>query len=193
LLVQGSGVAKTERREVPSFTEVESSGSATVTIQVGQPPSLVIEADDNLLPLIEATVEGHRLRIGSRSPYTTRAGVKVTITVPELDAVRVSGSSDLTATGITAKDFDTELSGSGKVRLSGKVDALNASVTGSGTLDTTALSARAAQALISGSGHIRVSASESLKARVTGSGSIRYSGSPQVQTKITGSGKVQAL
>src|SRR5678815_3299451 len=83
-VVRGSGVIKAETREVGTFTRVESSGSANVTIQIGEKQSVIVETDDNILQLIETAVSGEALRVSSHGRYSTHKGVKVTIVVPRL-------------------------------------------------------------------------------------------------------------
>src|SRR4051812_22937807 len=65
--VKGSGVAKTESRQVGPFTRIsiEGSGNVVVTVDPTQPASLVLKADDNILPLVETTVKGDTLVISS--------------------------------------------------------------------------------------------------------------------------------
>src|SRR4051812_28190640 len=107
--VKGSGVAKTESRQVEPFTKIkiEGSGNVTVTVDPSQPQSLVLNADDNILPLVETTVHGDTLIISSKESYSTRLGVHATINVASLDGAYISGSGDLVAHGISSKSFDT--------------------------------------------------------------------------------------
>jgi hypothetical protein len=192
--VKGSGVARTETREVGGFTRVESAGSANVTIQIGGTQSVVIETDDNILPLIETSVKGDRLVIGSHGSYSTRIGVKVTITVPALDEARISGSGNITVSGVAAKEFEAHISGSGDIRISGSSDSLKASIAGSGGIDATKLPVTAADASVTGSGNIKVVATQSLHARIAGSGDVRYGGNPpEIHKQVTGSGSVRSM
>jgi hypothetical protein len=192
--VVGSGVVKSEPREVGAFTRVESAGSANVAIQIGEKESVVVETDDNILPLIDTIVKGDRLVIGSRESYSTRLGVKVTIVVPALQETRLSGSGEIGVSGLAAQAFEAHVTGSGDIHLRGTSDSLNAAITGSGGIDATELSAGAADARITGSGKIEIVATKSLDAKITGSGDVRYGGNPaRVETKVTGSGNVRPM
>jgi len=192
--VVGSGVPKSEPREVGAFTRVESKGSANIAIQIGDKPAVVVEADDNILPLVDTIVTGDRLVIQSHGSYSTRLGVKVTIVLPTLHEARLSGSGKIAVSGLVAKAFEAQIAGSGDIHLRGATDSLKAAIRGSGGIDATELSAGAAQARISGSGKIKVVATKSLDAKITGSGEVRYGGSPaSVETKVTGSGNVGPL
>src|SRR4051812_40191266 len=135
--VQGSGVAKSETRDVPTFTRIDSAGSADVTVTIGDKQSLTVEADDNILPLIDTNVKGDKLQIGSHDSFSTRTPIKITITMAKLEEARVAGSGSVNATGIDAKKFDAHISGSGNVNVTGKAESLSASIAGSGKLDAT--------------------------------------------------------
>lgn len=192
--VQGSGVAKAETRAVEGFTRVESAGSANVTVQIGEKQSVVIETDDNILPLIDTIVKGDKLLIESHGSYSTRLGVKVTIVVPVLNEARISGSGNITASGVAAKDFDAHISGSGDIRISGSTESLEASISGSGGIDAIELAVAAADVRVTGSGNIKVAAPQSLHAKITGSGDVLYTGKPtRIEKHVTGSGSVRSM
>jgi hypothetical protein len=190
-VIHGSGNAKTESRAVGSFSKIEISGSPDVEVAVGPAASVAVTADDNILPIIETSVEGDTLKIGSKHSYNTRVGVKVKITAPALDGVSVTGSGDIRVTGLKAGDMDAGVTGSGDVTLSGEIEQLRAHITGSGSLQAGELGAKGVRVTVTGSGDATVRAREELDARVTGSGDVRYSGNPtQVQKHVTGSGNI---
>ena len=192
--IEGSGVAKTETRDVPTFSRINSTGSAEVTVMIGDKQSLTVEADDNILPLIDTNVKGDKLEISSHDSYSTRTPIRITITVANLEEARVAGSGSVNASGIDAKKFDAHISGSGNVNVSGKAEALTATVTGSGKLDATELPVDSANITVTGSGDAMVNATKSVKAHVTGSGDIHYAGNPlNVEQHVTGSGTVRKM
>src|SRR5215212_8679511 len=64
--VRGSGVMASETRSVSGFSEVALSGTGDVRIAQSGQESLTIEAEDNLLPLLETFVEDGRLTLRTR-------------------------------------------------------------------------------------------------------------------------------
>ena len=62
--VNGSGNTASETRDVSGFTEVSLEVPSTLYIEQGDTESLTIEADDNVLELIETEVVGSRLTLG---------------------------------------------------------------------------------------------------------------------------------
>jgi hypothetical protein len=115
----------------------------------------------------------------------------VEISVPSLAGLNLSGSGNITVTGIRASRLTVTLPGSGDISASGSVSQLNISIDGSGDAQFSGLIAWNVDAVVSGSGSIFVRATHSLDAKVPGSGAILYSGNPShVTTSITGSGAV---
>ena len=189
--IHGSGNAKTESRAVASFSKIDLAGSPDVEVAVGPGTSVAVTADDNILPIIETTVDGETLKIDSKHSYSTRLGVKVSITVPALHGVSISGSGNIHVAGLKAGDMDARVTGSGDVTLSGVVDELGVRIVGSGDVRAGDLAAKNVRVAVTGSGDAAVRATEQLDASVTGSGNVRYSGNPpQVRRHVTGSGDI---
>jgi len=189
--IHGSGTAKTESRAVASFSKIDLAGSPDVEVTVGPAASVAVTADDNLLPIIETTVDGETLKIDSNHSYSTSLGVKVKITVPSLQGVSVSGSGNIHAAGLKNGELEASVTGSGDVTLSGVVERLRARIVGSGDLRAGELDAKNVRVAVTGSGDAAVRATEQLDASVTGSGNVRYSGNPtQVGRNVTGSGDI---
>ena len=115
-VVKGSGKKATDSRTVGEFTKVELSSSADMTITVGSAQTVVVESDDNIVPLITTTVSGETLTVGSSKGYSTKLGVKVLITVPELEGVKIDGSGDIRISGLTGERFRAVISGSSTIK-----------------------------------------------------------------------------
>lgn len=65
--VNGNGIMKTESRSVSKFTQISSTGSIDIRVRQGATTSLKLEAEENILPLIETEVVGNELKIGFKS------------------------------------------------------------------------------------------------------------------------------
>jgi hypothetical protein len=190
--VEGSGNVVTESREVSGFDEVVLSGSGRVDIDVTGEESLTIEAEDNIIPLLETEVRDGRLVLGNRSAISPTVDVVYTITADDLAGIDVSGSGVVDATGIDGTDFSVEISGSGAVRLEGTVTGLlSVSISGSGEFEGESLTAAEGEVDVSGSGSAVVNATDSLEVSVSGSGDVEYIGSPpDLEVDTSGSGSV---
>jgi hypothetical protein len=189
--VQGSGVAATSTRALPNFSGIELAGSNNVTVVAGARQSVVVHADSNLLSHVTTQVKAGTLIIGDVGRFNAKSPMYVEVSVPSLTALDLSGSGNVTVTGIRASRLTVTLPGSGGISASGSVTRLDISVDGSGDAQFSGLIARNVDAVINGSGTIFVTATQSLDAKVPGSGAVLYGGNPaQVTTSITGNGAV---
>jgi hypothetical protein len=190
-VVQGSGIAATEARELAGFSSVELAGSNNVAVRVGGKQSVLVRADDNLLRLVTTQVQAGTLVIGNTGNFTAKSPMSVEITVPSLETLTLSGSGTLAADSVQMQRLTVTLSGSGVVRASGTVTRLDVSLDGSGDVQLGQLVARDVRAVLTTSGRIVVTATNSLDAAVRGSGAIVYGGNPaHVTTSVTGKGAI---
>jgi len=189
--VKGSGVAKTEARDVGAFTRIRLDGSADVKVTIGDKPSLTVSGDDNILPLIDTKVEDNQLVITSHQSISPKLPLKVEITTPSLGAFAINGSGDVKITGLNEKEFAASIRGSGDMTATGAADSLKVEIKGSGDAKLDGLTAKTAAVSVSGSGDVQVNASDSLTATVAGSGDVHYKGDPKELVKsVAGSGSV---
>jgi hypothetical protein len=111
--VIGSGVLATEARAVSGFTAVSISHPARLIVEHAGMETLVVTAEDNVLPLLRSEVSGGRLVL------SLAAGDRVTSTREIVYRVTVAGLNDLEASGAARVELrglrDERLS----VRLSG--------------------------------------------------------------------------
>lgn len=188
--VRGSGDLITESRDISGFDEIVVLGSGEVTITVTGTESLMIEAEDNIMPLLTAEVSGGRLELGSNESFSTTRGITYTITADALAGVEINGSGDVTASGIDADAFDVTINGSGNVVPTGSVDETRVEINGSGNYDGGGLIAAVGFVEVSGSGSVLINATDELDVRIGGSGDVTYIGTPTVTDDISGSGSI---
>ena len=189
---QGSGVAATQQRQLPPFRSVELAGSNNVTIRVGGKQSVLVHADSNLLQRVTTVVHARRLVIGNTpGSFISKSPMSVEISMPSLSALRLSGSGNVSATGIKTSSLTMSLPGSGVLHATGSAMRLTVTVAGSGDAQLGQLVARDVHAVVPGSGFLAVTATDSLNASVPGYGVIMYYGRPaHLTTSVTGSGTI---
>jgi hypothetical protein len=214
--IKGNGVIKKETREVSDYSSLQSRGSMNVQISYGDSKNIVVEADENLLPYIETTVENGKLTIKSKKNVNLKSKSKMTVYVSmtKINSLQLSGSGNIdgegafnnqgkTDIGISGSgniklsfasfsDLDLSLSGSGNMDLkSASTNNITASVSGSGNIEASGISSNDVDAKISGSGNIKVYANKSIDAKISGSGNVFYKGNASnISSKIAGSGKL---
>src|SRR4051812_49840670 len=99
-LICGAAVARTEDREMPDFDAVNVESGIRATVEIGPRRPVRIEADDDVLPLIEMRVEDGALRVGFKpdANFRRERQVSLKIQTPHLRAVGASGGSVIRAT-----------------------------------------------------------------------------------------------
>jgi len=179
---EGNGVAASDRRAVSALAGLAVEDALPVEVRVGAAPSLLVEADSSLLPLIRTETRGDTLHISSEKHLRSKTPIRIVYTVPSLSEVRASGASRVDVRDLKGGPLDVRRSGSAELRLAGSVTSLNAVSSGSGLLDASALGAGSVDATLSGSSRVRLGKIEGDHARVALSGSSSLEGSGAVRS-----------
>lgn len=215
--VEGSGNVISQDRSVTGFSAVRSAGSFDVYLSSGPGQSVRVEAEDNLQPYIETTLNGGELDIDTKEGFRLKSNkpVKIYISSPNFSKVQLSGSGDIISQNrisgtdkielavsgsgnikvdLNAPSVGAEMSGSGNINLSGIAKQFSGSVSGSGDIKAMDLKTEETAITILGSGNADVFASSRLNVKVSGSGDVRYKGGAQeVSSNIAGSGSVKKV
>ena len=191
--VKGSGIVKTETREVAGFTSISFQSMGKVTVQQTGRESVTIRAEDNILPLLETRVSDHTLHLGilKDADIAPTQPIEFAVEVKNLESLDLSGAGNIDAKGIQGKQLSVSVSGVGNVTVAGSADALNLQVSGVGNYQGEDFKTRRGTVRNSGVGHAVVNVSDQLEANVSGVGSVEYVGSPQVQESVSGVGRVK--
>jgi hypothetical protein len=193
--VKGSGPVTSEQRNVTGFTGITVNGATDIFISQGTSFDVKVKAYSNLLPYFETKVEDGILSLGyRRNTNVSNDNSQVYITMPSINLISLSGSSDIICTGIfpSTTDMSAAISGSGSISIAGgAADNFTVKISGSGDVKAFGFDAKKADITISGSGNVEVNVAESLEVAISGSGNILYKGSPAViNSQISGSGKL---
>jgi hypothetical protein len=197
IVLQARAADRQETRDVAEFSSIGLSAPIDVHVTQGDAQSVVLEGPEDALAILETVVEGKRLQIrvrkGERTWWNTKTKVKARVTAKRIDALAISGSGDIVAPAITGEALSVAISGSGDVRVGGKVDGLSASIAGSGDIRAGELDAQRVSISIAGSGDATVRAQQALSVKVSGSGDVRYYGDPALSKSVMGSGSVRRV
>jgi len=188
--VRGSGVRKTEQRDLPVFSAIETSGAFDVDVNCQKPASVEIEADDNILPLVQTDVRGGVLYVSTTKSYSSSGGIKLRITVPDLASVKSTGAGKFNISGVKNDKFEIRSTGAATVVASGQSKSVKISSTGAGKIDAHELRASDADVSVTGAAAVDVYATDELDVNVSGAGRVTYSGNPKVNKKVSGAGQV---
>ena len=209
----GSGHMVTEKRAVSDFDAVAQDGSIDLLVRQTGKEGVEINAEDNLLPLIETVVENRTLKVRFKRGEWVRShrNIQVTVDVIKLNAVAMAGSGDVQIEGVKTPSLKVSLSGSSdaklrkletdalEIRISGSGDIsadgsakqVKLSIAGSGDAQMADLVADDVSVRIAGSGDANVTANKSLDVSVAGSGDVVYGGKVvAVKSSMAGSGSI---
>ena len=188
--VHGSGVRKTEKRDLPVFNAIETSGAFEVAVNCQKPASFEIETDDNLLPLVQTEVRDGVLRVTTTKGYSSNGGIVLRITVPDLASIKSTGAGKFNISGVKNDAFEIKSTGAATVVASGQSKSVKISSTGAGTIDAHNLRVNAADVSVTGAASVDVYATDELDVTVSGVGRVSYGGNPKVNKRISGAGQV---
>lgn len=215
--IKGNGILIKEIRMVSEYTSLALHGSVNVQIAYGNSDKIEVEADENILPYIETTIEDGKLSVKSKKNVNLKSKEKlmVYVTMTKINTLQLSGSGNISGEGAFSNTGKTNiaLSGSGNIHLdfdsfkeldlaiagSGNMDlksntaatSITAAISGSGNIDCSRVNTSDLDAKISGSGNVKVYVSHAIDAKISGSGNVYYKGDAQdISSKVAGSGKV---
>lgn len=214
--VQGSGKIVKQERRVGNFNGLSLSVPGHVELRIGSTEGVTIEADDNVLPLLETVVEDGTLEIRpSRRNLNFRSkSIRVVVHARSIEHLAVGGSGSIEADALRAPRLKVNIGGSGSVDLKGvesdtlavaiggsgdlkagrgTVGKLTVSIGGSGDVDLGRVQAGSAKVSVAGSGEATVWPRNELSVSIAGSGDVNYYGDPKVSTSSVGSGNVRRL
>ncbi|HEY5885343.1 MAG TPA: head GIN domain-containing protein [Pyrinomonadaceae bacterium] len=189
--VHGSGNRQREQRQVAAFTAISTDGAFDITVTSQKDLALEIEGDDNILPLVGTDVSGNVLHIKNRKGYSVSQPIKITISVPNLEAVTSNGAGRIRVSGLKNERFELDINGAPTLETSGETEMLKIKANGAGNIDTRRLRATKADVNSNGVSTIELHAREQLDIVVSGPSNVTYEGDPTVNKTINGPGTVQ--
>jgi hypothetical protein len=189
--VHGSGNRKSDKRQVAAFASIHTDGAFDIEVMSQKEFGVEIEADDNILPLIGTDVTRNVLYIGNRGGYSVSKPIKITINVPNLEAVTANGAGKIEVSGLKNDSFKIELNGASDVRVTGDTQLLKIQANGAGKINTGRLRASKADVNSNGVTKIDLFARDQLDVVVSGPSNVTYDGDPVVNQRVNGPGSVQ--
>lgn len=189
--IAGSGVRKTEKRDVSAFTSISTDGAFDVQVVSQQPQSLEIEADDNLLALVATDVSSGVLRIRNLRGYSTNDPIKIKISMANIDGVTANGAGTIEISGVKNDRFEINSNGAPTIKVSGETKALAIDANGAGKIDAHKLRAANAEVESKGVARVEVFASDQLNVTVSGPSTVIYDGDPNLNQTINGPGSIK--
>lgn len=205
----GEGPVVSQTLILDNFHSFELQGSETVILQQGEVQEVMVEAQQNIINLLETNVRKGRWEIEFEDCVKRHEEVIIYITLPEVENITLSGSGliqtdwltttdlelNLLGSGkidalIDAEEIEAKVTGSGRIVMEGIANFAEFRITGSGNVDAYDLPLLDCEVNISGSGKVKTNCSGNLEVDISGSGDVYYRGNPTINSSISGSGKV---
>ncbi|AUD00417.1 PspC domain-containing protein [Spirosoma pollinicola] len=187
----------TRQFNVSAFSKVDVAGAFVVRFRKGDVYKVVADGREEDMSDMDVRVNGSTLEVkidrrGGLFDWTNRKRVGLTITVPSIDQLKLSGASkaslvgfgnyknlDIDMSGACRTVFDgsveklnIELSGASNAVLRGHVDVLEADLSGASKIEATSLSVNKAAVDASGASHVNFGHVDKLDSETSGASKV---------------------
>ena len=209
------GAVVREARNVEVFDSVEMRSACYLFVSQKAGQELYVEAEANLLPLIDTYVRADgTLVIQSLDYLESSAGVRVYASMPDIRGFTVFGAGvvesespfscrdlRLKLSGAYGVDLDvdadrifTEAIGTGAISLRGRAEYHEITLSGAGVLSSLDLDTLDSTIELNGAGSISVRVKGTLDVTINGAGIVFYTGAPtNIRSHVYGAGTVVNL
>jgi len=199
----GSGNLETEVYAFTDFTKVEIGSAFEFEVKQSGSYSINVTADDNVIDYVRVSQIGQTLKIRLVTvPALWSATLRVSLTMPQLHDLTISGASRGTVSGfssaedldisvsgasrltgdITAGDVEFDISGASTIQLEGSADDIFANVSGASQFNLDNFTVDNADINFSGASSGTVNLDGRLDADLSGASRLWYIGEPTMGT-----------
>ena len=213
--MRGSGNIIKETRQLAEINSVSVSGSIKVDVKTGTVPSLIVEADDNIMPYVVTNVSDKNLSIKLKGINNLRnATINIYLVVPILNKISTSASAEVRSSeaiinsdkisftassgslinvNVDAPTISVDGSSGAEIILKGRTKNLTAESSSGSNVSLFSLQAENASASASSGAKISVFGSVQIKAKASSGGNVNYKGGAQsVEKNVSSGGLVSA-
>lgn len=197
----GSGVIVTVEKDFTDFSRLDISYAFECDITRSDSYSTVLRVDDNIVEYLNVIKEGDTLKIYLDPNYTYEdVTLEADITMPDLEAVDLSGASEAVVTGFDFEHiFEVELSGASSVTgsmnlgmvkfdlsgaseitLEGYGGDLDIDASGASILNLADLISDNANVTLSGASEATINITGTLNYYLSGASMLYYYGNPNI-------------
>jgi hypothetical protein len=188
--VQGQGPVTSETREVGAFSRIEATAGIRIVVHIGPSEAVEVSAQENLLPVIATDLRGDTLRIEASEDFTTLEPVTVTVVVPALDGITLSGGAQAVIDGVAAESLELRIRGGAQVTAAGSVDSVGLDAGGGAMASLEDLSARVATVSMDGGATATLTASGEVTGTAAGGSRLTVLGDAVVSVEESGGSEV---
>lgn len=200
---------------VSGFTKLEMGSAFKLNVAPGKQFKVVAEGRAEDLNDLEASTSGGALKLNYKNDgwkSKNRKEVRVSITMPALDGLDLSGASKATiakfppnaqfeiqvsgasqaTVELVSREVELDLSGASQITLLGNCDKLEVDLSGASSLKGNDFEAKIVKIESSGASNAMVVANNTLQANASGASSIKYRGNAKdVKTSTSGASSIK--
>ncbi len=170
----GSGNIVSQKVDVSGFERVTLEGSGDVYIEQGQTESLTVEADENIIPMLDTRVSGNELVLRIKPGYDVAPSQRIIyhVTIKDLSGITTLGSGDFFVGPVKSDHLAISIPGSGDIEIESLTgDDLSIDLAGSGNAALADVDIKTSDTSIKGSGDVKLTGkADTQEVRVAGSG-----------------------
>jgi hypothetical protein len=171
--IVGTGPIVTKTFNLNEFSKIENTGVADINVTIGNPQSVVLKAQQNIMDVMTIGVLADELKIGLEQGVSIERADTIVfdITVPEISSITLTG----VGTYVLSGDFQEELT---------------ISITGVGDVKAFDLEVGICNISITGVGDCEVHVKNELNISILGVGDVYWKGNPDIISSIKGLGNL---
>jgi Putative auto-transporter adhesin, head GIN domain len=189
--IQGSGIAKTEKRAVASFDSLDVNCVGSIEVHSQGQKSLEISGDDNIIPFITTEVKNGTLYIRSSDGYNPQQKLQIIVSTPDLKKFVFDGVGEANLSNVKNDRIEIDICGVGSFNASGETKEADITLSGVGSVDAKNLHAVNAKVNSTAVGNVDLSVTGQLDVKASGVGEVNYYGNPKIVNKqAEGIGKI---
>ena len=177
--IKGSGISKSELRDVSGFKAIKVRGALNVEVTAQKDFSVSVEADDNLLEHVKTEIDNGTLEIWSEGKISPKTSINIRISMPEVNSVDIAGASSAVVSNVKSDSIRLEASGASKIKIDGEATSLKSEANGACKIDAENLRVENAEVEANGASKTAVQVMNEVKADASGASTIYYSGDPK--------------
>jgi hypothetical protein len=179
-LIKGSGNITTEHSPARDFKGINARDAVELVVTIANDYSVDIEADDNILPYIQTTIDSDRiLKIGMENGHYSNTTIRVKISMPVLEVLNLHDAVRAEVSGVNASSLYIKLSDASKLRITGSAQKIICKVRNAAFLDAEKLHADEVNIRSADASHCKVYADSSIHIKSSDASRVAFFGNPK--------------
>lgn len=214
--LKGNGNVIEKEYNVTSFQQLNIEGVFNTWISQGEENLVVVEADENLIHLIEVIEENDNLTLQTKKKMKIKKSTKmnVYVTLTDIENMEIAGVRNVKCDSVLNLDYlvlevngvgntsllincdqlEAEFSSVGNIDFEGEAVEANFEISGTGNLDASEFEVENLTVENSSIGNVKIYATETLEINSSGIGNLYYKGDAELKNfNVSGIGKVNKM